>query len=638
MCGICCVIGAPAGPEAIRSTVLDRAKRIRHRGPDWTGVYAKGKNIIVHERLSIVDVETGDQPLKSADGKQVLVCNGEIYNHLQLRQSLKTPVPFATHSDSECIIHLYNERGVGFVNALNGIFGFVLIDEAKDTFVVARDHEGIIPLYYGWDDTGALWVASELKALHDVCVRFEEFPPGHVLHGKVGSAGTLQKWYTPVWHDDEHVPAPTAACDLKALRESLEAAVERQMMTDVPYGVLLSGGLDSSVISAVAVRVAAKRAAAKADAKSDRKDSALGRVDPKAVVHSFSVGLKGSPDLKAAREVAAFIGTEHHEFVFTVDDGINALRDVIYHLETFDTTTIRASTAMYLMSRKIKALGVKMVLSGEGSDEVFGGYLYFHKAPDRVEFHKETVRKLKALHKYDCLRANKSTMAWGLEARVPFLDREFLDHAMAIDPAHKMCGKHAAGRIEKWIVRKAFEGYLPHAILWRQKEQFSDGVGYSWIDSLKAFAEAKVSDAALAAAAFKFPENTPLTKESYLYRSIFESHYPQAAARACVPGGPSVACSTPAAIAWDEAFQKMNDPSGRAVAGVHADAYAAPPPTADGKTDKKLSAEHNASAAGPAPGAPLIAPANGVKHSGVGLPHAQPVPAAAYASGKAEAE
>uniref|UniRef100_Q84L98 Asparagine synthetase [glutamine-hydrolyzing] n=1 Tax=Lotus japonicus TaxID=34305 RepID=Q84L98_LOTJA len=635
MCGICCVIGVPAGAESIRSTVLDRAKRIRHRGPDWTGVYAKGKNIIVHERLSIVDVETGNQPLKSADGKQVLVCNGEIYNHLQLRQSLKAPVQFATNSDSECILHLYNERGVGFVNSLNGIFGFVLIDEAKDTFIVARDHEGIIPLYYGWDETGALWVASELKALHDVCVRFEEFPPGHVLHGKVGSAGKLEKWYQPVWHDEAYVPAATAACDIKGLRESLEAAVERQMMTDVPYGVLLSGGLDSSVISAVAVRVAAKRAAAKADSK----HTELGHVDPKSVVHSFSVGLKGSPDLKAAREVAAFIGTEHHEFVFTVDDGINALRDVIYHLETFDTTTIRASTAMYLMSRKIKALGVKMVLSGEGSDEVFGGYLYFHKAPDRVEFHKETVRKLKALNKFDCLRANKSTMAWGLEARVPFLDKEFLDFAMTLDPTHKMCGKHAGGRIEKWIVRKAFEGYLPPAILWRQKEQFSDGVGYSWIDSLKAFADAKVSDAQLAAAAFKFPENTPLTKESYLYRSIFETHYPEPAARACVPGGPSVACSTPAAIAWDAAFQKMADPSGRAVAGVHADAYAV---AADDKTpDTSADAKHGTAAEHKASGAtraPFIAAANGIKCSAeAALPHALPKPVA-LASGKAEAE
>jgi len=407
MCGIIAVLGVAAGAESIRPKVLERAKRIRHRGPDWTGIYLNGKNVIAHERLAIVDVMGGAQPLYSDDRKQVLGVNGEIYNHKQLRNGLKKPVKWATDSDCECIIHLYNELGLKFINALSGIFAFVLVDEATDTFVIARDHMGIIPLYYGWDESGSLWVTSELKGLHDVCVRFEEFPPGHVLSGAIGTAGKLDKWYLPVWHDEKYIPTAAQRVDFKALHDGLELAVKKQLMTDVPYGVLLSGGLDSSIISALAVKHAAKRV------EDDEKTQAWW---PR--VHSFSIGLKGSPDLKAAKEVADFIKTQHHEFTFTVQEGIDALNDVIHTLETFDTTTVRASTPMYLLSRRIKTMGVKMVLSGEGADEIFGGYLYFHKAPNRDEFHKETVRKLKSLHKYDCLRANKSTMAFGLEARV----------------------------------------------------------------------------------------------------------------------------------------------------------------------------------------------------------------------------
>lgn len=558
MCGILAVLGVHKGAETLRARVLERARRLRHRGPDWSGVYVKDKNILSHERLAIVDVENGAQPLYNEKKDVILAVNGEIYNHKILRKNLKEPGTFFTESDCEVILHLYREHDYNFLNQLNGIFAFVLVDETRNRYIVARDHMGICPLYMGRDADGAVWVASELKALHDVCVTFEDFPPGHVY---VSDRDEFIKWYNPKWHDEDWVPTPPL--DLVKLREQFEAAVTRQLMSDVPYGVLLSGGLDSSLVSAIAARICSKRI------EDDQKSSAWW---PK--LHSFSVGLKGSPDLIFARQVADYLQTIHHEFIFTVEEGIDALSDVIYHLETYDTTTIRASTPMYLMSRKIKCLGVKMVLSGEGSDEMFGGYLYFHKCPNKEEFQKETVRKLKGLYKFDCLRANKSTAAWGVEARVPFLDKEFLDYVMTeINPQDKMCGRNGSDRIEKWCLREAFKGYLPDNVLWRQKEQFSDGVGYSWIDGLKAYAEKQVSDTELANAKHRFPHNTPQTKENFLFRSIFEKHFPQQSAREAVPGGPSVACSTPTALLWDASFQKYADCSGRSVAGVHNAAY-----------------------------------------------------------------
>ena len=553
MCGILAILDIKGNSDALRKKALTLAKRLRHRGPDWSGIYSDANGILLHERLSIVDVEHGAQPLIDRLTGRVLSVNGEIYNHEELRKELKRQHDYQTASDCEPILYLYDEFGPELVKRMNGIFAFVLYDPATRDYFISRDPIGVVPLYWGWDKEGNLFVSSELKAIADVCSKLDEFPPGHYYSSKDKK---LVKYYNPAWADTKTLPSNPL--DLKALREAFESAVKRQLMCDVPYGVLLSGGLDSSLVSAIASRFKEKRVE-----DHDASPAWWQRL------HSFSVGLHGSPDLKMAKIVADFIGSVHHEIHFTEQEGIDAVPDVIYQLETFDITTIRAATPMYLMARKIKAMGIKMVLSGEGADEVFGGYLYFHKAPDAREFHEETVRKLAMLHKYDCLRANKSTAAWGLEARVPFLDKEFLETAMNIDPAEKMCVP--GERMEKWMLRKAFEGYLPDEVLWRQKEQFSDGVGYGWIDSLKKRAEEEVSDKQMENAAFRFPLKTPLTKEGYLYRSIFEGHFPNPEAPKLVPDGPSIACSTPTAIRWDASWAKLADPSGRAVKSVHKD-------------------------------------------------------------------
>ncbi|MCW8312801.1 asparagine synthase B [Sphingobacterium sp. InxBP1] len=554
MCGIIGAFELKQPADVLRPQVLEMSKRIRHRGPDWSGIFTGEKALLAHERLAIVDPKSGSQPLYSPDGKVVLAVNGEIYNHHELRNSLPD-YEFATQSDSEVILALYLAKGPSFVDELNGIFGFALYDSRDDSFFVARDHMGIIPLYYGKDDQGQLFVASELKSLEGFCDSIAQFPPGHHLYSKSGTEP--KRWYQRDWESYEAVKDNET--DIAALRKGLEDAVHRQLMSDVPYGVLLSGGLDSSVIAAITKKFASKRIET-----DDQEDAWYPQL------HSFAVGLKGAPDLVAAQKAAEHIGTIHHEINFTIQEGLDAIRDVIYHLETYDVTTVRASTPMYLLARVIKSMGIKMVLSGEGSDELFGGYLYFHKAPNAQEFHEETVRKLKKLYLYDCLRANKSLAAWGVEGRVPFLDKEFMDIAMRINPSDKMIRD---GRMEKWVVRKAFEDYLPESIAWRQKEQFSDGVGYSWIDTLKEQAESKVSDQEFAAASERFPVNTPKNKEEFLYRTIFESHFPSAAAAATVPSVKSVACSTPEALAWDASFQNLNDPSGRAVASVHQESY-----------------------------------------------------------------
>jgi len=554
MCGIVCAYELKQSAEVLRPQLLEMSKKIRHRGPDWNGVYSDEKAILAHERLSIVDPASGKQPLLSPDGKLILAANGEIYNHQELRKQLKGQYDFKTQSDCEVILALYQEEGPGFVDKLNGIFAFSLYDAEKDEYFVARDHMGVIPLYMGWDEHGTFYVASELKALEGTCTKIELFPPGHYLHS---ADGELKRWYSRDWMEYDAVKENETS--IEKLREALEAAVHRQLMSDVPYGVLLSGGLDSSITSAVAKKYAEKRI------ESGDTDGAWW---PR--LHSFSVGLEGSPDLAAAQKVADHIGTVHHEIKFTIQEGLDAIKDVIYNLETYDITTIRASTPMYLMARVIKSMGVKMVLSGEGADEVFGGYLYFHKAPNAQEFHEETVRKLSKLHMYDCLRANKSLAAWGIEGRVPFLDKEFMDVAMSINPEDKMINGE---RMEKWVLRKAFESYLPESVAWRQKEQFSDGVGYSWIDTLKELVNEKISDEQLANAKYKFPIQTPTNKEEYYYRSIFAEHFPSDAAALSVPQEASVACSTKIALEWDEAFKNMNDPSGRAVANVHSDAY-----------------------------------------------------------------
>jgi asparagine synthase (glutamine-hydrolysing) len=530
------------------------AKKVRHRGPDWSGIYASENAVMGHERLAIVDPASGKQPLFSADKQLILAANGEIYNHRELREQFKGKYEFYTASDCEVILALYQAKGVSFLDEMNGIFGFALYDMEKDEYFIARDHMGIIPLYMGWDKQGTFYVASELKALEGVCTRIELFPPGHYM---LSSEGEPKRWYSRDWMEYEQVK--DNATEIADIREALEAAVHRQLMSDVPYGVLLSGGLDSSVTSAIAKKYSQMRVES-----GDTQEAWWPQL------HSFSVGLEGSPDLAAARKVADHIGTIHHEIEFTIQEGLDAIRDVIYNLETYDITTIRASTPMYLMARVIKSMGIKMVLSGEGADELFGGYLYFHKAPSAKDFHEETVRKLKKLHLYDCLRANKSLAAWGIEGRVPFLDKEFMDVAMRINPKDKMINGE---RMEKWVLRKAFEDYLPESVAWRQKEQFSDGVGYSWIDTLKKVVEEEVSDTQLANAQFRFPIQTPQNKEEYYYRSIFEEHFPSDAAALCVPQEASVACSTKVALEWDEAFKNMNDPSGRAVANVHEDAY-----------------------------------------------------------------
>jgi len=554
MCGIVCAFDLKEKAEVLRPQLLEMSKRIRHRGPDWSGIYSDEKAILAHERLAIVDPASGKQPLYSEDKKLILAANGEIYNHQELRKQFEGKYNFQTESDCEVILALYQKKGVKFIDEMNGIFGFALYDAEKDEYFVARDHMGIIPLYIGWDQHGTFYVASELKALEGVCTKIELFPPGHYLTSKDGE---LKKWYVRDWTDYEAVKENQTSID--EIHDALEAAVHRQLMSDVPYGVLLSGGLDSSVTSAIAKKYAEKRVES-----GDTQDAWWPQL------HSFSVGLEGSPDLAAAQKVAEHIGTIHHEIKFTIQEGLDAIKDVIYNLETYDITTIRASTPMYLMARVIKSMGVKMVLSGEGADELFGGYLYFHKAPSAEEFHKETVRKLEKLHMYDCLRANKSLAAWGIEGRVPFLDKEFMDVAMRINPQDKMINGE---RMEKWVVRKAFESYLPKSVAWRQKEQFSDGVGYSWIDTLKEVVEKEVSDEQLANAKYKFPIQTPTSKEEFYYRSIFAKHFPSDTAALCVPQEASVACSTQIALEWDESFKNMNDPSGRAVANVHDDAY-----------------------------------------------------------------
>ncbi|MGR6840249.1 asparagine synthase B [Aliivibrio wodanis] len=554
MCSIFGILDIKTDPAPLRTSALEMSKKLRHRGPDWSGIYSSDKAILAHERLAIVGVNSGAQPLYSEDNKHILAVNGEIYNHKELREKYSDDYAFQTDSDCEVILALYREKGADLLEDLNGIFAFVLYDEEKDEYLVGRDHIGIIPMYHGYDEHGNYYVASEMKALVPVCKSISEFPPGHFYSSKDAEP---TRYYVRDWMEYDAVKDnPTSKEELK---QALEDAVKRQLMTDVPYGVLLSGGLDSSITSAVAKKFAAMRI-------EDNEESQAWWPQ----LHSFAVGLEGAPDLKAAREVADQIGTVHHEMTYTIQEGLDAIRDVIYHIETYDVTTIRASTPMYLLGRKIKAMGIKMVLSGEGADEIFGGYLYFHKAPNKKEFHEETVRKLLALNMFDCARANKSLAAWGVEGRVPFLDKEFIDIAMRLNPQDKMCGN---GKMEKHILRECFEDDLPPAIAWRQKEQFSDGVGYSWIDTLRETAEAKVTDQQMESAKFRFPYNTPVTKEGYVYREIFEELFPLEDAAKCVPGGPSVACSSAKAIEWDESFQNCVDPSGRAVQAVHNEAY-----------------------------------------------------------------
>ena len=557
MCGIVGIFNVKEQTSALREKALKMSQKIRHRGPDWSGIYCGGSAILAHERLSIVDPESGGQPLFSPDRKQVLAVNGEIYNHQEIRRRYAGKYEFQTGSDCEVILALYREKGIDFLEDLNGIFAFALYDEETNEFLIARDPIGVIPLYIGYDADGTVYVASELKALEGQCERYEPFLPGHYVHGRMKEPFHFTKYYQRDWMEYDAVKDNTAS--VQAIHDALEAAVKRQLMSDVPYGVLLSGGLDSSVISAIAEKFSEHRI----------EDNSQTRAYwPR--LHSFAVGLKGAPDLAKAKMVADHIGTVHHEINYTIQEGLDAIRDVIYFIETYDVTTVRASTPMYLLARVIKSMGIKMVLSGEGADEIFGGYLYFHKAPSAKDFHEETVRKLSKLHLYDCLRANKSLSAWGVEGRVPFLDKEFLDVAMRTNPEAKMCpGK----TMEKKIVREAFADMLPEAVVWRQKEQFSDGVGYSWIDTLKEMTAAAVSDEQMAHAAERFPINPPKNKEEYYYRSIFAEHFPSDSAALSVPSEASVACSTAIALEWDEAFKNMNDPSGRAVKGVHEKAY-----------------------------------------------------------------
>ena len=554
MCGIVGIFQIKQQTSELRKKALKMSHKIRHRGPDWSGIYVGKTAILAHERLSIVDPQSGGQPLYSPDKKQILAVNGEIYNHRDIRAKYAGKYEFQTGSDCEVILALYKDKGIHFLEDLNGIFAFALYDEEKDDYLIARDPIGVIPLYIGKDNDGRVYVASELKALEGFCDRYEPFLPGHYYWGKEGK---MTRWYTRDWMSYNAVKDNGAS--VADVHDALEAAVQRQLMSDVPYGVLLSGGLDSSVISAIAKKYSAKRI---------ETDSQSAAWWPQ--LHSFAVGLKGAPDLAKAKEVAEHIGTVHHEINYTVQEGLDAIRDVIYFIETYDVTTVRASTPMYLLARVIKSMGIKMVLSGEGADEVFGGYLYFHKAPTAKDFHEETVRKLSKLYLYDCLRANKSLSAWGVEGRVPFLDKEFLDVAMRLNPEAKMC---PGSTIEKKIVREAFSDMLPESVAWRQKEQFSDGVGYSWIDSLKAMTAQAVSDEQMAHAAERFPINPPMNKEEYYYRSIFEEHFPSKSAALSVPSVPSVACSTAEALAWDASFKNQNDPSGRAVKGVHENAY-----------------------------------------------------------------
>ena len=554
MCGIVSIFNIQEQTPELRQKALRMSQKIRHRGPDWSGIYTGGSAILCHERLSIVDPESGKQPLFSPDKKQVLAVNGEIYNHQDIRRRYAGRYQFQTGSDCEVILALYRDRGIDFLEELSGIFAFALYDAERDEFLIARDPIGVIPLYIGYDDDGKVYVASELKALEGQCRRYEPFLPGHYYWSREPG---MKRYYRRDWFSYDAVKDNPAS--VRGIHDALEDAVRRQLMSDVPYGVLLSGGLDSSVISAIAEKYSERRI----------EDGGRGKAWwPR--LHSFAVGLKGAPDLAKAKLVADHIGTVHHEINYTIQEGLDAIRDVIYFIETYDVTTVRASTPMYLLARVIKSMGIKMVLSGEGADEIFGGYLYFHKAPSARAFHEETVRKLSKLYLYDCLRANKSLSAWGVEGRVPFLDKEFLDVAMRTNPEAKMC----PGRtIEKRIVREAFADLLPDAVAWRQKEQFSDGVGYSWIDTLNKITADQVSDEQMAHAAERFPINPPRNKEEYYYRSIFAEHFPSDSAALSVPSVPSVACSTAEALAWDESFRGLNDPSGRAVAGVHEEAY-----------------------------------------------------------------
>lgn len=559
MCGFVAILKVKGDARQAREKALKMSRKIRHRGPDWSGVYSSEKAVLAHERLAIVDPLSGGQPLYSSDGKKVLAVNGEIYNHQEIRRLFAGQYEFQTGSDCEVILALYERYGTDFIDKLNGIFSFVLYDSTTDDYLIARDPIGVIPLYIGHDKDGTVYAASELKALEGQCEEYMPFPPGHYCTSQHN--GKPVRWYERDWmqYDGMQLATSDRKEAVQMVKEGLMAAVKRQLMSDVPYGVLLSGGLDSSVVSAIAKLYAAKRIET-----NDKHDAWWPQL------HSFAVGLKGAPDLAKAQEVAKHIGTVHHEVNYTVQEGLDAIRDVIYYTETYDVTTVRASTPMYLLARVIRSMGIKMVLSGEGADEIFGGYLYFHKAPDAKAFHEETVRKLKKLHFYDCLRANKSLMAWGIEGRVPFLDKEFLDVAMRIDPVLKMCpGK----TIEKAVVREGFADLLPESVAWRQKEQFSDGVGYSWIDTLKKVTAEAVSDEQMAHAAERFPINPPLCKEEYYYRSIFEEHFPSPSAARSVNQEASVACSTAIALEWDAAFKNMNDPSGRAVKGVHEQAY-----------------------------------------------------------------
>jgi len=553
MCSVLGIFDLKVESQSLRDQALEMSRKLRHRGPDWSGIYCGSRAILAHERLSIVDPQSGKQPLYSKDKKLILAVNGEIYNHREIRATTEHVYEYQTNSDCEVILALYKQKGVDFIEDLNGIFAFVLYDEEQNRYFIGRDHIGIIPLYMGWDRLGNFYVSSELKGLEGYCNKIEEFLPGHTLDS---NDGVMKKWYTRDWMEYDAVKDNTTS--IEELRDALENAVYRQLMSDVPYGVLLSGGLDSSITSALAKKYSRTRI------ETNGKQEAWW---PQ--LHSFAVGLVGSPDLAAAKKVADHIGTVHHEVHFTVQEGLDAIRDVIYHIETYDVTTIRASTPMYLLARVIKSMGIKMVLSGEGADELFGGYLYFHKAPNAEELHKETVRKMSKLHMYDCLRANKTLAAWGVEGRVPFLDKEFIDVAMRLNPEDKLCRN---GRMEKWVVRKAFESYLPESVVWRQKEQFSDGVGYSWIDTLKQITSELVSDSQMENAAFRFPINPPRTKEEYYYRSIFSEHFPSDMAAKCVPSEPSIACSTAIALEWDASFKNNADPSGRAMREVHENA------------------------------------------------------------------
>lgn len=555
MCSILGILDLKSDPQKLREKAIELSSLMRHRGPDWSGIFSCENAILAHERLSIVDINTGSQPLYNKDKTLILAVNGEIYNHQTIREQYKNKYEFQTGSDCEVILALYQEKGVHALDELEGMFAFILYDLTKNSYLIGRDHLGIIPLYTGYDEFGNFFVASEMKALMPICKTVSIFPPGSYLSSQDKE---IKSYYHRDWMNYDSVKNNDS--NIHELKNALEESVKSHLMSDVPYGVLLSGGLDSSIISAITQKYASRRI------EDNEKTEAWW---PQ--LHSFAVGLKDSPDLKNAQLVADHLGTIHHEINFTIQEGIDAIKNVIYAIETYDVTTIRASTPMYLMARKIKAMGIKMVLSGEGSDEIFGGYLYFHKAPNAQEFHEETVRKLSELHRYDCARANKAMSAWGVEARVPFLDKKFIDVAMRLNPKDKMCGSN--GKMEKQILREAFENYLPSSIIWRQKEQFSDGVGYSWIDTLKTVANDKISDQLLENAKFRFPYNTPTTKEAYLYREIFEELFPIPAAAELIPSGPSVACSTAKAIEWDESFKNLNDPSGRAAVGVHNQAY-----------------------------------------------------------------